>query len=240
MTERKKRHRTETGRSYGGVPIHAGPRVHEAVLDIVREKLSPGAHVADLGAGSGALSVRLQDHGYRVTALDSNTEGMAAGIDSVEIDVTDLSASVGEHVFDASLAVEVIEHVDSPVELLRNMIKITKPGGIILISTPNVLHPYSRLKFLLRGTLWHFDPEAFWETGHSTPQLLWLLRAHLESLGVEGIEHGYRGSFEMRGVRKAIVAGLNVMARRENCELGARDGCTTLIVVARTAGRAER
>ncbi len=234
MTQRSKKHRAHTGRAYGGASIHAGPGVHEAALDFVKRNLPAGVRIADVGAGSGALSARLQDHGYRVTALDTDISEITAGIHAIEIDVTDLTNSVGKHTFDASLAIEVIEHVDSPTNLLRNMIQITRPGGLILISTPNVLHPYSRVKFLAKGTLWHFDPDSYWHTGHSNPLPLWVLRGHMETLGIEEIQHGYRGSFEMTGIRRPVVAILSAIARREKCSLRALDGCTTLFVLART------
>jgi SAM-dependent methyltransferase len=226
-------HRAATGRSYGGVPIHAGPRVHERALDVLRENVPERASVADLGAGSGALSLRMQDSGYRVTAVDRDVSGIPASVETLEVDLNGAIPQLAEHSFDAVVAVELIEHLDSPVAFLRNALSLVRPGGRLLVSTPNVLHPYSRIKFLAKGTFHLFDEDDYWETGHSTPLPRWLLTAHLREAGAGEVLYGYAGDLEMTGVRRTIVAACSWVARRERCPLGARDGCSTLFVLAR-------
>jgi SAM-dependent methyltransferase len=226
-------HRAATGRSYGGAPIHAGPHVHERALDLLRAKVPEGARVADLGAGSGALSLRMRDSGYRVTAVDRDVSGIPADLESLEVDLNHPVPQLTRHSFDAAVAVELIEHLDSPVAFLANALTLVRPGGWLLVSTPNVLHPYSRIKFLATGTFYLFGEDDYWETGHSTPLPRWLLTAHLREAGAADVLHGYAGDLEMTGVRRAVVAVCSWIARRERCPLGARDGCSTLFALAR-------
>ena len=228
-----RRHRSITGRSYQGAAVHAGPGVHEAVLELVRERVPQGARVADLGAGSGALSLRLQDFGYRVTAIDRDVSTIPPQVESLEVDLNHQTPPLAQHSFDAVVAVELVEHLDSPLAFLRNALLLVKRGGWLLVSTPNVLHPYSRLKFLAKGTFYLFDNDDYWDTGHSTPLPRWLLAAHLQEAGATEVLYGYRGDLEMTGVRRAVVLSCSLLARRERCLLGARDGCSTLFVLAR-------
>lgn len=46
--------------------------------------------------------------------------------------------------FDAVVATEVIEHVRYPYRLLREIRRIVKPSGSVLLSTPNVATPVNR------------------------------------------------------------------------------------------------
>ena len=228
-------HRSETGRAYAGAEIHAGPGVHEAALEVLRERVPPGARVADLGSGSGALALRMQDAGYDVTAVDRDVSNTPSRVKSLEADLNEEVPGLARGSFDAAVAVELVEHLDSPVAFLRTALELLVPGGWLLVSTPNVLHPYSRLKFLAKGTYFLFDEEDYWTTGHSTPLPRWLLEAHLKEAGAAGTVHGYRGKFEMSGARRAVVAACSWIARRERPPLGARDDCTTLFVLARAA-----
>ncbi len=55
--------------------------------------------------------------------------------------------------FDAVNLVEVIEHIEHQAQLIREIRRVLKPGGRLLISTPNVLNVFSRVRFLFTGFL---------------------------------------------------------------------------------------
>jgi SAM-dependent methyltransferase len=46
---------------------------------------------------------------------------------------------------------EVIEHIENQGQLIRETARVLKPGGAVVISTPNVLNVVSRLRFLFTG-----------------------------------------------------------------------------------------
>jgi SAM-dependent methyltransferase len=234
MIEQRQRHRGQTGRHYLGTPIHAGPGVHERALDIAKAVFPEGARLADLGAGSGALSLRLKHAGFQVIALDRDVSEISSGIEVIEADLSEgLPPSLRESELDGGVAIEVVEHLTNPVGFLMEVHRILKPGSGLLLSTPNVLHPYSRLKFFLKGSYWLFDEHAYWSTGHMTPLPLWLLKEHMARAGFDSLQHGYGGSFEMKGLRRLVVSTANLMARPRGCPLGVRSECTTLFLFGR-------
>jgi 2-polyprenyl-3-methyl-5-hydroxy-6-metoxy-1,4-benzoquinol methylase len=47
--------------------------------------------------------------------------------------------------------IEAIEHVESPWLLVREASRVLKPGGVFLVTTPNVLSIKSRMSYLLNG-----------------------------------------------------------------------------------------
>jgi SAM-dependent methyltransferase len=60
--------------------------------------------------------------------------------------------------FDLVTCTEVVEHLENFRHALREAARVTKPGGLIVVSTPNILTLRSRLSFLSRGFYTFFDP----------------------------------------------------------------------------------
>src|SRR5437660_9120016 len=74
----KHRNDAQTEHKYKGIPCHAASGVHELVVELLQERLPRGARIADVGAGHGALSARLDDAGFKVTAFDLDCKGWLA------------------------------------------------------------------------------------------------------------------------------------------------------------------
>src|SRR5262245_15562494 len=107
---------------YKGVLIHADEGMHAQAASLFQQYIPPGARVLDVGAGSGAFSQRLTDIGYAVTALDVDpNKWLPRDIPFVQLDIdAGIAASVRDS-FDAACCLEVIEHVENPWNLLREI-----------------------------------------------------------------------------------------------------------------------
>ena len=117
--------------SYRGLRIAADSNLHEQLQKLITETLPPAVFphrrpkVLDLGCGEGALAQRLFDLGYEVVAVDCEAAPFhAQGPTFLRIDLNDPAAveqlvSQCEGAFDLILAVEVIEHLHSPWDLLN-------------------------------------------------------------------------------------------------------------------------
>ncbi|MGB0579780.1 MAG: class I SAM-dependent methyltransferase [Limisphaerales bacterium] len=62
--------------------------------------------------------------------------------------------------YDLICCCEGIEHVGSPLLLLRHFHKALRDNGTLIISTPNVWYPQARLQYFLRGFFPSFPPLA--------------------------------------------------------------------------------
>src|SRR5215472_13986265 len=82
--------------------------------------------------------------------------------------------------FQAVVATEVIEHMENPWHFVRELYRITKPGGVVIISTPNMASVYVRAWFALTGRLYNFLDSAYSGIGHITPVYLWNLKRMAE------------------------------------------------------------
>ncbi len=232
-------HRADTGRSYRGIPMHAAAGVHEYALQIVRAGAASGATLLDVGAGSGALSARLQDAGFAVTACDINGEGYAAEppllICNAAAEV--LAPDIPRDHFDCICAIEVLEHMENPIQALRNFRSMLKPGGLLVTSTPNVSHPRSRLKFLLRGEPSYFGRTEYFSSGHRTILPDWMLQLHIRECGFEELRTSYAGLLGVSGPGRFVYAALAPIVALIGVQAKPRlgDGCVTFVAARRPA-----
>lgn len=107
---------------------------------------TPGMHILDVACGTGTVSRILADHGATVTGIDFSpgmiSEGVARhgdhpGITFQQGDATELP--FGDNTFDATTISFGIRNVQKPKRALAEMLRVTKPGGSIVVcefSTP--------------------------------------------------------------------------------------------------------
>ncbi|KAF2305337.1 hypothetical protein GH714_004060 [Hevea brasiliensis] len=106
-----------------------------------------GLKIVDVGCGGGILSEPLARMGATVTGIDAlekniNIARLHAGLDpvtsTIEYCCTTAEKLVKEQkMFDAVIALEVIEHVADPAEFCKSLSALTHPGGATVISTIN-------------------------------------------------------------------------------------------------------
>jgi 2-polyprenyl-3-methyl-5-hydroxy-6-metoxy-1,4-benzoquinol methylase len=165
--------------------------LHEFVAERVLPRYAlPGMRAADLGSGPGAIAERLHSFGCDVVAVDRTAEGFKAGLPHVllDFDQNDFASGLSPASFDLVTAIEVIEHVESPIGFLRNIGRLLAPGGAAVITTPNVDSLPARVKFMLTGKIRTMDEIS--EPTHISP-IFWdlLRRQFLARAGVRLREH---------------------------------------------------
>ena len=188
---------------YKGLRIHALPGLHEFTFALMAKHAPSGAAVLDLAAGSGAMSLRLADAGYRVTATDYVAENfrLSEQIPFFAADLNDHFSAGREGVFDIVFASEIIEHLENPRHFARQCFKLLKPGGKVILSTPNVDTAPSVARFLRSGHYQWFDEENYRDDGHITP----LSQGQIDKCFTEaGFAINWKGSF---GERTMLLRG---------------------------------
>jgi 2-polyprenyl-3-methyl-5-hydroxy-6-metoxy-1,4-benzoquinol methylase len=111
----------------------------------------PGALVLDLGCSQGLLARPLAEKGVRVVGVDMRAPGQV----SEELHAyhqRDLERPLDlptGRVFDYVVVSDVIEHLRNREEVLRSARRYLRPGGRLLISTPNIALWFYRLSLLI-------------------------------------------------------------------------------------------
>ena len=184
----------EARRSAGaaGEPREMAARgTHDKVLALLGRHAPDAAAttVLDIGAGVGALSGKLAAAGYAVAACDLYPEAfLASGIECRGVDAAG-QLPYADASCDAALAVELVEHIEGHEALFGEVRRVLRPGGLFLMTTPNVVSLKSRLSFLLTGYPYSFpslDPKVLDPVAqHITPFSLDRYRWRLAQSGFE-------------------------------------------------------
>ena len=108
--------------------------------DIMRLSASPGGRLLEIGCGSGAFLARMRSLGWNVFGIEPDPAAVAWGQQTHKLDVT---CGTWEQMrfpadfFDVITMNHVIEHVHDPVGLLTECQRILRPGGNVVLTTPN-------------------------------------------------------------------------------------------------------
>lgn len=106
----------------------------------LRPHLTPETRLLDVGAGPGSITVDFAGVVAHVTATEidesalSLSRDLAAqrGLDNLDFSVEDVHAlSFADDTFDVVHAHQVLQHVADPVQALREMRRVTVPGGLV-------------------------------------------------------------------------------------------------------------
>lgn len=117
-------------------------RRQQMALDSVQDIARPGERVLDIAAGQGNFTLMLAESGYRVTWNDIREDlaGYArlkhehGEVDFLPGNIYDIEPDAP---FDVVLMTEVIEHVAHPDLFLARAAELVRPGGHIVVTTPN-------------------------------------------------------------------------------------------------------
>ncbi len=113
--------------------------------------LAPGSTILDAPCGDGALTLALRRAGYDAHGLDIDAAGTAPLGDAFcRADVTE-PFPWPDASFDAVLSVEGIEHLENRFAYLREIHRVLKPGGILVLTTTNISAVRSRVRFFASG-----------------------------------------------------------------------------------------
>ena len=115
------------------------PRRESIDLSVFLLKLKPNGRLLEVGCGSGATLKFMEGLGWQVEGVDfdlaaveqARKKGLAVHLGTLA------EQSLPENTFDAIAARHFIEHVPDPIDVLRECRRLLKPGGLLVLITPN-------------------------------------------------------------------------------------------------------
>jgi len=138
---------------------------------------TPG-RLLDVGCAGGELAALLVARGWRVDGAEAEPAlveaARARGIDARAVDLDRAPLPWPAGAFEAVVAAEVIEHVVDTDHLLAEMVRVLRPGGVLVVTTPNLASLENRLRLLLgRYPMWmDVGVEGTGHLRYYTPRML--------------------------------------------------------------------
>ena len=195
----------EAGESTAWRRVRARLRRHNAFPTLVSSYMTrwlASGRILDLACGAGNSARALHAAGYDVFCADLYPPE-DDDLPSVKVDV-ERPLPYADGVFDGIVATELIEHIDAQVAFLRELHRVLRPGGILLLSAPNLLHLEGRLHRMLSGHAFRnraivAEGAGYWDGGRKDPASpqyfghvflidLYQLRFYLKHVGFEIVE----------------------------------------------------
>jgi SAM-dependent methyltransferase len=126
-------------------------------------RLSAGSRILDAPCGDGSLAATLRGTGYDAYGIDIN----GSGLDQLGPAYHDVNLNArlpfADESFEAVLSIEGIEHLENRASYLRELNRVLKHNGLLILTTPNIVSLRSRVRFAGSG-FFHGDSRPLRET----------------------------------------------------------------------------
>lgn len=128
----------------------------------LKEKNIRSETVVDVGCGSGALWPYIADRFHHYIGVDiepyagfpGSGQFVRCNLESYQIPLPPAST-------DVVVAVETIEHLENPRAFFRELKRLLKPGGWLVVTTPNQLSLLSKLTLCLKNQFNAFQDSSY-------------------------------------------------------------------------------
>lgn len=136
-------------------------KILNSVMALLERSQVPieGNHL-DVGSGFGNL-IQLMHQRFGVTSSACDCTADLIRLPGQRVEVVDLNHDnlpYPDSHFAVVTCTEVIEHLENHRRLFRECFRVLKPGGLLVVTTPNILNVNSRLRFLFYGFWNLFGP----------------------------------------------------------------------------------
>lgn len=170
------------------------------ILESIRPHLNRQSFVLDAGCGTGELSSLLREFTGLVVSFDFSRQSVIRTAKKADMtilaDINDIPFA--SESFDIVISCEVIEHLESPIHAIEELIRVCRTEGIICITTPNPLciflpvpywvsllrHPRKWVRRLRGKVSWSNAMDDFWI-------FPWKLRTWLRWFHVSILRHKF-------------------------------------------------
>lgn len=113
------------------------------IIERVKTLLGPSKDILDIGCGAGFLTNALAKEGHRVTGIDLSAKSLEVAkkkdatqsVKYLQLDAFGLPFP--EHSFDVVCAMDFLEHVEMPGQIVREASRLLRPGGLFFFHTFN-------------------------------------------------------------------------------------------------------
>jgi SAM-dependent methyltransferase len=179
----------------------SGDAVYRMVQRAVRARHAGGGTLVDVGCGSGQLWPHLRGTFDRYVGVDVvRYDGFPTDGEFHALDLDRGDVPLPDGIADVAAGVETIEHLENPRAFVRMLARLARPGGWVIVTTPNQHSLLSKGTFLLRGEHAHFQDASY--PAHITALLQADLRRMAAECGLIDISIEFSGDGRIPGTAR--------------------------------------
>ncbi|MFN8622669.1 MAG: class I SAM-dependent methyltransferase [Chloroflexota bacterium] len=199
-----------------GRPSYSWRYGQDRRLEMVRRWIDlEGTRILDVGCGIGTYIRRFRQYTDDVHGIEVEPERVA----EASLELPNIVCAVGEALpypddhFDLVFSNEVIEHVQDDRQTAREMVRVAKPGGLIVLFAPNRLYPFETHGAYLGGRyVFGNVPLVNWFPDPVRDRLA----PHVRAYTMRGIERLFAGTPVRRVEHRVIYPGFDNMTSRHH------------------------
>jgi SAM-dependent methyltransferase len=132
---------------YGRMLDEQDKRVFEPYVELFRSHAPAGGLVIDVGCGVGTSTRLLRAAGFRAVGTDIS-ERYLPGEEGFLVADFQSAPQIPADTYDAAGALNVLEHAERPQRLLAEMVRVVRPGGRVIVLSPNLTSPLMGVRIL--------------------------------------------------------------------------------------------
>jgi 2-polyprenyl-3-methyl-5-hydroxy-6-metoxy-1,4-benzoquinol methylase len=154
--------------------------IYRMVAEVIRERDKSGGVLVDVGCGTGQLWSHVRTHFGRYIGVDAvRYQGFPETGEFHLVDLSTTRSALRDECADVVTALETIEHLENPRAFVRELVRLAKPGGLVIVTTPNQLSLLSLLTLIVKKRF-----SAFQDV-HYPAHLTALLEVDLKRIAAE-------------------------------------------------------
>jgi 2-polyprenyl-3-methyl-5-hydroxy-6-metoxy-1,4-benzoquinol methylase len=124
--------------------------IHRKVLEELKKR-NAGGMLVDVGCGVGTFFRAVREQFDSYVGLDAvKYAEFPEEARFMEVDLNSGTIPLASECADVVVAIETIEHVENPRGFMRALKRLVKPGGLIVVTTPNQLSLLSLLTLAIK------------------------------------------------------------------------------------------
>jgi 2-polyprenyl-3-methyl-5-hydroxy-6-metoxy-1,4-benzoquinol methylase len=148
-------------RAFRSGGISAAP-IYRAVAAALREHAVRGGTILDVGCGVGNLQPYVAEFFDQYIGADVvRHEGFPADAAFCHVDLDAGRVPLEDGAADVVAAVETIEHLENPRAFFRELVRLTRSGGWVIVTTPNQLSFLSKLTLVVKNQFNAFQDSCY-------------------------------------------------------------------------------
>lgn len=192
-------------------------------IDLTLQHIPQGSKILDVGSIPPLLIAVLKNYDYDVQGLDISPErfqGMIKqiGLEVVKCDIETKNIPFADNSFDGVIFNEMFEHLRiNPIFTLREILRVIKPEGTLLLSTPNLKSIRGFINYIFRNRAYSCAGNIFSEyqklntighMGHVREYTAKEVCEFLEKVGFCVKKVIYRGQWSIKGYKSRVLMQL--------------------------------